>query len=106
VLADVGALYAGATPTSYYNTLAAEQLAYVARDSAAVVAIVDADQLPLWLSIRDGLPELRHLVVLDEDNPPDGVPRFNELVGAAAGALDGWGGEVTSPRPRSARRTR
>ena len=94
VLADVGALYAGATPTSYYNTLAAEQLAYVARDSAAVVAIVDADQLPLWLSIRDTLPELRHLVVLDEVNPPDGVLRFNELAGTAAVALDERGGEV------------
>jgi long-chain acyl-CoA synthetase len=65
VLSDVAALVAGATPTSYYNTLSADQLAYVARDSAARVAIVDADKLPLWLAIRDELPELTHLVVLD-----------------------------------------
>jgi len=96
VLADVAALYAGATPTSYYNTLAAEQLAYVARDSAASVAIVDPDQLPLWLAIRDGLPELRHLVVLDQTDPPPGVLRFDSLVDAAEGALDGRGGEVAA----------
>jgi long-chain acyl-CoA synthetase len=94
VLADVGALYAGATPTSYYNTLAADQLAYVARDSAAVVAIVDADQLPLWLSIRDELPELRHLVVLDRADPPAGVLRFDRLVEASAGALAERGAAV------------
>jgi long-chain acyl-CoA synthetase len=94
VLADVGALSAGAVPTSYYNTLAAEQLAYVARDSAAVVAIVDADQLPLWLSIRETLPGLRHLVVLDVEHPPDGVLAFDDLVRAAGGALRERGGEV------------
>ena len=42
VLADVGAVMAGAIPCSYYNTLAAEQLACVAIDSAATVVIVDA----------------------------------------------------------------
>jgi long-chain acyl-CoA synthetase len=100
VLADVAALYAGATPTSYYNTLAADQLAYVARDSAAVVAIVDLDQLPLWLAIRDGLPGLRHLVVLDDGpdraDPPPGVLRFDALVDAAEGALDERAGEVAA----------
>ena len=35
VLADVGAVMAGAIPCSYYNSLAAEQLAWVAADSAA-----------------------------------------------------------------------
>jgi long-chain acyl-CoA synthetase len=94
VQADLGALLAGATPTSYYNTLAADQLRYVAADSAAVVAVVDADQLPLWLSIRDGLPALRHLVVLDTPDPPEGVHAFAELVEGADAALPGRGGEV------------
>jgi long-chain acyl-CoA synthetase len=94
VQADLGALLAGATPTTYYNTLAADQLAYVAADSAAVVAIVDAEQLPLWTAIRDRLPALRHLVVLDVERPPDGVHRFETLVDAASAALAQRGGEV------------
>jgi long-subunit acyl-CoA synthetase (AMP-forming) len=94
VLADAGALYAAATPTSYYNTLAADQLSYVAADSAAVVAIVDADQLELWCSIRDQLPKLRHLVVLDRADPPDGVLRFDDLVAAAERALPERDAEV------------
>lgn len=94
VLADVGALYAGATPTSYYNTLAADQLAYVADDSAAVVAIVEAHQLPLWRSIRSRLPRLRQLVVLDDTDPGEGALRFDTIVDAAAAELDTRGHEV------------
>ncbi|MCU1650977.1 MAG: long-chain fatty acid--CoA ligase, partial [Pseudonocardia sp.] len=69
VLADIGALMAGAVPCSYYNTLAPDQLTYVANDSAATVVIIDAVEMPLWLKIREGLPELRHVLVLDL--PPD-----------------------------------
>jgi len=97
VLADIGTLMAGGVPCSYYNTLAAEQLAYVANDSAATVVIIDAVELPLWLKIRSGLPELRHVLVLDlppDDTPPAGVTRFEEVVALAAAGLDTRGGEV------------
>jgi long-chain acyl-CoA synthetase len=104
VLADVGALFAAATPTSYYNTLAADQLAYVAADSAAVVVIVDPDQLGLWLSVRHRLPALRHLVVLDRADPPDGVHSFAALLTKAQAALGERGAEVDAAsakvRPR------
>jgi long-chain acyl-CoA synthetase len=97
VLADVGAVMAGAVPCSYYNTLAADQLAYVATDSAATVVIVDAVELPLWRKIRTGLPKLRHVLVLDlpEDaEVPSGVTRFEQLVTAAAEELEARGAEV------------
>ena len=97
VLSDIGALMAGAVPCSYYNTLAADQLAYVANDSAATAVIIDAVQLPLWLKIRDGLPELRHLLVLDlppDAEPPAGVTRFEQLVAVAADGLSTRGAEV------------
>ncbi|HZZ47417.1 MAG TPA: long-chain fatty acid--CoA ligase [Pseudonocardia sp.] len=94
VVSDVGALYAGTTPTTFYNTLSAEQLTYVARDSAAAVAIVDPAHLPLWLSIRDQLPELKHLVVLDTASPGEGVLSFEGLVRSAEGALAQRGSEV------------
>ncbi|WP_028920943.1 AMP-dependent synthetase/ligase [Pseudonocardia acaciae] len=96
-LADIGALYAGAIPTSFYNTLAADQLAYVADDCGATVAIVDADKLELWRTIRDRLPRLRHLVAVDLDPAepaPEGVRRFEDLVAAAEERLDARGDEV------------
>jgi long-chain acyl-CoA synthetase len=97
VFADIGAVMAGAVPCSYYNTLTAEQLAYVANDSAATVVIIDAAQLPLWLSIQQGLPKLRHVVVLDlepDASPSPGVQRFEQLVAAAEAALDQRGAEI------------
>ncbi len=85
VLADVGAMLAGATPSSYYNTLAAEQLAYVAADSACKVCIVDTEFLPTWLAIKDSLPELRTIVVLGP--APKGVLSFEALTAAAQTSL-------------------
>jgi long-chain acyl-CoA synthetase len=103
VQSDLGALTAGATPTSFYDTLAEEQLAYVAGDSAAAVVIVDATQLPKWLAIRARLPALRHLLVLDLDPSeplPPGVLRFEDCVDEAEARLDERGAEVDQARAR------
>ncbi|TDD54161.1 long-chain fatty acid--CoA ligase [Kribbella antibiotica] len=87
VLADVGAMLAAATPSSYYNTLAAEQLAYVAADSACKICIVDMEFLPTWLAIKDQLPELRTLVVIGPGPAPTGVLSFEVLTAAALASL-------------------
>jgi len=86
-LADTAALRVGATPTSFYNTLAPEQLAYVAGDCKAKVVIVDADKLDMWVKIRDQLPALEHLVVHDLEEVPDGVTRWSDLVAAGEAGL-------------------
>jgi len=101
VLADVGALYAGATRPAT-TTPSRRAVAYVARDCRPRSWPIRGDlrdQLPLWLSIRTRC-RAAHLVVLDQDNPPDGVLRFNELAGPAAVALDG--GRRAGRRPRTA----
>jgi long-chain acyl-CoA synthetase len=101
VISDLGVLLAGAIPTSYYNTLAEEQLIYLANDSAATVVIVDADQLPKWLAIWDDLPALRHLLVLDldPDEPlPPGVLRYENWVDTAGYQLGTRGFEVDGTR--------
>ncbi|RZS36464.1 long-chain acyl-CoA synthetase [Herbihabitans rhizosphaerae] len=87
-LCDIGALLAGATPTSYYNTLSPEQLAYVARDSACKVSIVDASQVNTWLSIKPWLPDLRAIVVVEGDTTSAEVLRFEEVTAIARSALD------------------
>ncbi|HJW59709.1 MAG TPA: long-chain fatty acid--CoA ligase, partial [Actinomycetota bacterium] len=90
VLADQGAVHAGATPTSFYFTLAPEQIQYVAGHCEAKVAVLeDRDMLKRWQDIRDGLPGLQYLVVLDgaQDGDGPGVLSWDKLVGRGRDAL-------------------
>ncbi|MDX1511676.1 MAG: long-chain fatty acid--CoA ligase [Nitriliruptorales bacterium] len=87
-LTDTAALRAGATPTSFYNTLAPEQLTYVAGDCKAKVVVCDADKLDTWLKIRDDLPALEHLIVHDLDEVPDGVTRWADFEAAGQAAFE------------------
>jgi long-chain acyl-CoA synthetase len=65
--ADVGALLAGATPISIYNSSSPEQVRYLAANCAARVAIVDdLDHLERLLAVRDELPALEHVVLVDD----------------------------------------
>ncbi len=73
VLADLGAVHAGGVPVTFYATLAAEQVGFVAGDCAARVAVLDgADQLARWAPVLDTLPELRKVIVLDSAACPPG----------------------------------
>jgi len=84
VIADVGAMMAGATPVSIYNTLTSDQIAYVAGDAAAKVAIVEhADYLATWSAIRDQLPALEHVVLIEGD-APEGVLTWAEVLADGA----------------------
>jgi long-subunit acyl-CoA synthetase (AMP-forming) len=90
VLADQGAVHAGATPTSFYFTLAPEQIQYVAGHCEAKVAVVeDRDVLKRWQELRDRLPALRYLVVLEgaQEGDGPGVLGWDELVGRGRDAL-------------------
>jgi long-chain acyl-CoA synthetase len=91
VLADQGAVHAGATPTSFYFTLAPEQIRYVAGHCEARVAVLeDRDMLKRWQELREGLPALRHLVLLDgagEEGDGPEVLGWDELVRRGREAL-------------------
>ena len=66
VLADLGALHAGAVPVTLYATFAPDQVAYVAADCAARVAVLDgADQLSRWQPVLERMPRLHKIIVLD-----------------------------------------
>src|SRR6478672_11835416 len=81
-VADMAALLVGATPISIYNSSAPEQVQYLAGHCRARLAIVeDNDYLERVLSVRDGLPALDEVVLIDGD-PPDGVHRFADLLTA------------------------
>ncbi len=93
VLADLGALHAGAVPVTLYATFAPEQVAYVAANCSARVAVLDgADQVGKWQLVLEQLPRLHKIIVLDEAVCPSGEPYMTwaefERLGAERYAAD------------------
>ncbi|MQA97352.1 MAG: AMP-binding protein [Streptosporangiales bacterium] len=73
LLADQGALHAGAVPVTVYATFAPEQIAYVAGHCSARVAVLDGQpELDRWSQVLDRLPELSTVIVLDPAAVPAG----------------------------------
>src|SRR4029078_6643580 len=57
VLADLGAVHAGVLGVTLYPTLAPQQIAYVAADCDARIAVLDgAAELARWRPVLDRLP--------------------------------------------------
>jgi long-chain acyl-CoA synthetase len=72
VIADLGLVHAGATPVGLYNTLAPEQVSYIANHCDARVAVVeDVAFLAKFQAVRAELPKLEHIVMLEgaSDDP-------------------------------------
>jgi long-chain acyl-CoA synthetase len=97
-IADMAALLIGATPVSIYNSSAPEQIEYLAHHCGAVVAIVeDVEFLERVLKVRDELPALGAVVLIDDDGrAPGDVLHWADLVqrdpvdlDAAAAVADG-----------------
>ncbi|MFF4949878.1 AMP-dependent synthetase/ligase [Streptomyces chattanoogensis] len=77
ILADLGVLCSGAATTTVYPSTNAEETAYILADSGSRVLIAeDAAQLAKAREQRAGLPELAHVVVIDEADaqPAEGDP--------------------------------
>ena len=58
-IADYAVMHARGVPVFIYNTVSAEQAAYIAGHCEAAIAIVEQEFLPKLLSVRDRLPKLR-----------------------------------------------
>ncbi|MFL6295697.1 MAG: AMP-dependent synthetase/ligase [Actinomycetes bacterium] len=103
VLVDQAAVHAGATPTTFYFTLPPEQIRYLAGHCEAKVAVLeDRDMLKRWQELRDDLPALRYLVVLDgaEEGDGPGVLGWDDLVARGRDALAGDGSGFEELRRR------
>ncbi|MDT0456479.1 AMP-dependent synthetase/ligase [Streptomyces sp. DSM 41527] len=77
ILADLGVLCSGAATTTVYPSTNAEETAYILADSGSRVLIAeDAGQLAKARERRAELPELAHVVVIDEAGaePAEGDP--------------------------------
>jgi long-subunit acyl-CoA synthetase (AMP-forming) len=84
VLADYGAVLAGATPVTIYSTLASAQIQYIADNCKATVAILeDLDFMKRWEEIRSELPNLRYVVLMsgaENYDTVDWVVSWDELI--------------------------
>jgi long-chain acyl-CoA synthetase len=91
VLADQAIVHAGGVPTTLYSTLAPEQVRYCAAHCGAKVAILqDREVAKRWQEARDGLPELRHVVLLEDAEElagEEGTIAWEDLVARGRAAL-------------------
>ena len=80
-ISDVGAIVAGGLPAGIYTTCTPDQCQYVAHHCEASVIVVEhADQLDKILSVRDQLPHLRAIVMMDGESAEPGVHSWQELL--------------------------
>src|SRR5438477_1099025 len=64
VLADLAAVHAGGLGVTIYATLAPEQIAYVAADCDARIAVLDGPaELARWQPVLDQLPGIKKIIV-------------------------------------------
>ncbi len=96
---DLGAQFVRATPVSIYNSSSAEEIHYLASHAEARVIIVeDAGFLAKVMEIRNELPLVEHIFVLEAPigGLPDGVRLVDELLANGEADLDTLA-DVTSP---------
>ena len=90
LIADLGVVYAGAFPVSFFDTLTPSEIRYIATHCEAEIAVVeDEGHLRRWDEIRGQLPELRYVVVMDlpKGHGNGGVLSWDELVARGNAAL-------------------
>ena len=86
VLADLGAVFAGGLGVTFYATMAPEQIAFVAGDCDARIAVLNgAGELARWQPVLDRLPGLKKIIVVDPAACPAGEPYLTWDAFAALG---------------------
>jgi long-chain acyl-CoA synthetase len=80
-VADMAAMFCGATAISVYNSSSPEQVQYLVSHCEAKVAIVeDAGFLERFVKVRADLPALESIAVIEDPNGADGVLRYADLL--------------------------
>jgi long-subunit acyl-CoA synthetase (AMP-forming) len=93
VIADLAAVHLGATPVSLYNTLAPEQIAYIAEHCQAKVAVVEGREfMERWEKVKAELPSLRHVVLLEDAGDFADYPWVSAWEGLVAGGRQALAG--------------
>jgi long-subunit acyl-CoA synthetase (AMP-forming) len=68
-IVDLAAAMLGATPFSIYTTLPEDEIAYLCTDAGAKVVIVEQVYLATIVAVRERVPGLEHVIVIDGEAP-------------------------------------
>ncbi|WP_174258809.1 AMP-dependent synthetase/ligase [Myxococcus xanthus] len=87
-VADLAAIAMGGVPVGLYTTSAPEQLEYILGHCEATLLVVENEKhLRTALALRERLPKLRHVVVIDAPTVlPEGVLRYSDVMALGTGA--------------------
>lgn len=91
LVSDLAAMALGGVPLGIYTTSSAEQIEYILGHSEAEFFLVEnAKYLATALKVRERLPRLRHIIVMDApDELPPGVLRYTDVLEKGTGADEG-----------------
>lgn len=100
---DLAVLFCGATPVSIYNSSAPDQIEYLVNHCGAKVAVLEDDGfIARFDKVRESLPTLEHMVVVDEsEETDDSIVRYGEMLtrepaDLAEAAKDGEPGDLAT----------
>ncbi|MGB3733827.1 MAG: AMP-dependent synthetase/ligase [Ilumatobacter sp.] len=80
---DLAILFCGATPVSIYNSSAPDQIQYLINDCGASVAILEDDGfLQRFEAVRDKLPTIKHIALIEADGAGDDILTFSDMMAA------------------------
>ncbi len=78
-ISDLAVMTVGATPFSIYFTSSPEEIEFVVGDAQARIAIVDAQFADTFLAVRERLPHIEHVVLVDGE-AREGTLRFEDVI--------------------------
>ncbi len=91
LVADLGAVFAAATPVTLYSTLATPQIKYIAGHCSAKVAIIEnLEFMKRWEAAKPELPDLEYVVLMEGAENYDTAPwvlSWDDLIGKGRRAL-------------------
>ncbi|MGH9750658.1 MAG: AMP-dependent synthetase/ligase [Candidatus Polarisedimenticolia bacterium] len=99
---DYAILAFGAVTTPIYPSLLPDQIAFILADAGARIAVVSTtDQMRKILAVRDRLPDLKTLVVMDSDGSlPEGAVGWHDVAELGAAQQDAdFEREAAATRP-------
>src|SRR5215207_7565302 len=84
--ADAAAMHLGAVAFSVYNTSAPEQIEYLLTDAGNTVVVTERAFLDRVLAVRERVPSLEHVVVVD--GAPEGTLSLEDVEASASPDFD------------------
>ncbi|WP_053335306.1 AMP-dependent synthetase/ligase [Plesiocystis pacifica] len=81
MIGNIASIHAGGVPVGIYTTSSAEQCHYIASHSDSNIAIVEnAEQLAKFLEIRERLPDLKAIVMMNGEHDDADVHSWSALL--------------------------